>query len=249
MKRYHSLFLLSLIVITFTATAQFKKGIVLLETNFGDIQIGKSYNEYEGISSTTKDEVKFSTINFYPRVGYFLNNNLVLGTEIKLLFTSSKTDEFDIAGKKTREVKDNISNIGLAPFIRFYFNSYNNNWSKFYLQLSGGISTDLSSKYESRNYTPAGALINTIVYDYPKRYFDYNASFLVGYNNMIAKNVALNLNLGYRYSGYNYDRGFSNTTAAGVTSQGSPLKYLNKTGSFLWGVGVSILIPRSIKKK
>jgi hypothetical protein len=249
MKKYHSLFLLILISMTFTVTAQFKKGTVLLETNFGDISVGKSNYEYESTSSTTTREDKFSNISFYPRVGFFVSNNLVLGTALTLSFSSNKADNFDVAGKKTTDAKSATSNIGVAPFIRYYFNSFSNSWSRFYLQLAGGISTDLSSKYESRSYTTTGALATIFTYDYPKRYFGYNASFLLGYNNMIAKNVALNLNLGYKYSGYNYDLGYSTTTPAGITTPGPVLKYLNKTGSIEWGVGVSILIPRTKKKK
>ncbi len=250
MKKYSSLWVLILCSTTFTATAQFKKGTVLLETNFGNIRIGKAYNESQGVSSTTKNEQKFSNINFYPRVGLFLSNNVVIGTGLTLGVGSNKFEYFDIADKKTTDIKSSFTTIGLDPFIRYYFNASNNTWSRFYLNLAGGISADLTNKYESKSYNPAtGALAGIFAYDYPKRPFGYYASLLLGYNNMIAKNVALNLNLGYRYGGFNYDQGYSNTSALGVTTPGPVTKILNKTGSIEWGVGLSILIPRNKKTK
>jgi hypothetical protein len=242
--------LLLLCVITISVSAQFKKNTLLIETNFGNLRFGKEKRESEASGVTTKTNDKFSVINFFPRVGFFINNNFVLGTELNFSYSNATSESLSTTNIKTNEITSVVSSFGLAPFLRYYFNAPKDSWVRFYIQLAGGVSTEIKNKYESKAYNATGQqVVSTFRYDFPKKYVGYNGSILLGYNNMIAKNTALNLNLGYKYSGYNYDRGFTTFNAAGVPTQGPVTKYLATGGSIEWGMGITVFIPRTKKTK
>ncbi len=235
--------------ITATATAQFKKGNILVETNLGNISFGNNNNSTEASGATRKSDSKSFSIGLYPRVGFFVSDNVVLGTELSLSFYSSKGNDFNGTGIKTSDYKNASSDIGLSPFVRYYFNAAKESKGRFFAQLSGGFNMTVSTNYDYNYFSSStGAYAGKYKYDYPKKPFSYNANILAGYNYMVAPNVALNLNLGYRYSSNSTEYTYTTTTAAGVSTTSPATKITNKYGNIDWKMGFTMFIPRGKKK-
>jgi hypothetical protein len=243
------LFLIAAATITTAGTAQFKKGNLLVETNLGNISFGNNNYTYETSGATRKSDGKSFSIGLYPRVGFFVSDNLVVGTELGLYLYSSSGNDFNATGVKTSDNKGSSFNIGLSPFVRYYFNAAKESKGRFFAQLGGGFELTLSNNYDYNYYSgTTGALSSKFKYNYPKKPLYYNANILAGYNYMVAPNVALNLNLGYRYSANSSEYTYTTTTAAGVATTSPSTISKSNSGSVDWRMGITMFIPRSKKK-
>jgi hypothetical protein len=232
-----------------TGTAQFKKGNLLVETSLGNINLGNYNSSTETSGVTRKYDSKSFSIGLYPRVGFFVTDNVVVGTELSLSFYSSSSNDFNNNGVKTSDSKGSSFDIGLSPFLRYYFNAAKDSKGRFFAQVGGGFSTTASNNYDYNYYSgTTGALTSKFKYNYPKKPYYYNANILVGYNYMVASNVALNLNLGYNYRASNSEYTFTNTTAAGVATTSPTTINKNNSGNIDWRIGFTMFIPRNKKK-
>ena len=93
------LFLLS----TNTAVAQYDKGTIIVDANFGNIGFNKYDSKDVTGTNTNKNGGNSFRFNLYPRLGYFVANNFVVGTELDIYFYSSKSNYFNNAGLKTSD--------------------------------------------------------------------------------------------------------------------------------------------------
>lgn len=129
------------------------------------------------------------------------------------------------------------------PFVRYYFGK--SSATRFYGQVGGGVSLDLSHKYEEKD------LINGDKYkgNYPKKFNTVSGEALIGVNHFIAQNVAINAGLGYRYNSSKETISSTSINPAGnVSVTGPENKYTNKGGSLSWNVGFTMFIPCKKKK-
>jgi outer membrane protein W len=226
--------------------AQFTKGNLLVEGNFGNISFRSNKNENTTSGVTTKNDGTSFTIGLYPRVGIFLSDKAVLGTTVAIGGGGSKGDYFNNAGKKTSDYKSSYFYAQLIPFLRYYFGPATSK-VRFYGQAGVGVYTDLSNKYDTKNYnTTTGAVSSTFKYNYPKQYFSLSAEALVGLNYFLAENVALNTGIGYSY--VNNTQTSNYTSVSGGTTTTSPdTKYKNTSGVINWNLGLTMIIPKRKK--
>lgn len=223
--------------------AQLKKGNYLVETNFGNIGFGSNHNQYEtaGVLSNKSDETNFS-FNLYPRIGFFLSDNFVLGTELDFYFYNSNNNNFNNTGVKTTDNKSSSFSLGLLPFARVYFGSSSDGKSMFYGQLSGGINFELADNYDSKSYNASGVVTSTYKYDYTKKYNSFSGNVMVGWTRFISENVALNFNLGYKFSKSSYTYKYIQTVG-GVNTTSPEYKSANNNSGLTWNMGFSMIIP------
>jgi outer membrane protein len=87
---------------------------VLAQTEKGRWMVGLSVGSltYQEQPSTN---YKAFSISLSPSAGYFVINNLLVGTGLPLSLSTSKTDNPGLP------IKSTSTGIGLAPFVRYYF--------------------------------------------------------------------------------------------------------------------------------
>src|SRR5215210_3383247 len=71
--------------------AQFTKGDWLTEGGIGNINVSNTKNQFEQSGISWKNEANSFTSALFPRLGYFLNRNFLIGTTLGLEFDSEKT--------------------------------------------------------------------------------------------------------------------------------------------------------------
>jgi len=241
------LFLLS----TNTAVAQYDKGTIIVETNFGNLSFNKNDSKNETSGTITKNDGNTFNFYLYPRLGYFVADNFVVGADMNIYFYSSKSNYFNNTGVKTSDNKSSSTQLGLSPFARYYFGGGKDGKSKFYGQISAGVSIYLSNKYDLKNYNASGNITSTFKYDYPKKYNTFNGSALLGWNKMLTDHVALNLNLGYMYSRSTQTSKYIQTwvNPPGVTTTSPETKSTHNNSGVNWNLGFTMFIPSKKGKK
>jgi hypothetical protein len=225
----------------FQATAQFSKGTWLTETSFGNIGFGNTrYENFLNDTTTSTSEGNYFSFDIYPRLGYFISDKLAVGTEFEFYFYSNNYKGFNKDGSKYYE--SNSSNVSLAftPFVRYYF--HGNEVSKFYGQASLGTYMELSEKGDSKYFDASGNVTSTYKTDYVKNYRNYSGSLLVGWNRFIAKNIALNLNLGYMITKSTSSHN-NISIYGGSTHTDGVYKSNYFTGGLSWSMGFTMIIP------
>ena len=78
----------------------------------GNLSFSHQGGSYE-VGSTSTDKTKTTSLGFYPKAGYFLNDQFAVGAQLGLALSSTKTPG-------TPEVINSSSTIGLTPFVRYY---------------------------------------------------------------------------------------------------------------------------------
>ena len=113
-------FILTILAVTFScvlANAQIEKGTVFLGTSTtitgssysiltsSDNSVGLTFSSMKWSEYDEKEE--YTILNFSPKLGYFVANNLVIGANVKLW---------------TQKMEDSKTSIyGIGPFVRYYF--------------------------------------------------------------------------------------------------------------------------------
>jgi hypothetical protein len=231
------------------AFAQLKKGNLLVETSFGNIGYSKYDNKSESLGTSSKNDGSNISFNLYPRVGLFISDKFVVGAELDIYTNSSKYNYFNTTGVKTSDSKSSNTSLGLLPFVRYYFAASKNGKSFFYGQAGGGINMEIANNYESKSYSGStGILTSTFKYDYTKKYTTLSGNASLGWNHFLSDNVALNFNLGYRYSQYKYSYSYTSTPVSGTPTIGPEQTYTSINNGINWGMGFTMIIPRGKKK-
>ncbi|HMI78117.1 MAG TPA: hypothetical protein VK484_04955 [Ferruginibacter sp.] len=233
------------LLISGSTMAQFGKGGKFVEGGFGGISYSKSDNKSETGGTTGKSDSRSFGISLYPRIGFFIADNFAVGAEVDIAFTNSKSNNFSsITGVKTSDTKGNYINVGIGPFARYYFSGSADGKSKFYGQVGGSINADLSYDYEGNSYNSVtGAKVSTTTYDYKKKERSYTGSALLGWNRFLTDNVALNLNLGYRYYTRTYTYNSTVTPVVGSPSTSPDVKYSTDNHYVAWNIGFTMFFP------
>lgn len=160
-----SIFLTSLSIMF--AFAQFNKGNILVG---GTTDLSGSFTTSKTKSGgTTTTNGKFSSFSIEPQAGYFVMDNLAIGTGLVLSTSTFKDD-----GSSD---KSTSSSIGLTPFARYYFD-------KFYAQGTIGFGSN-----KSKN------TFNNTTTESTQNFFSF--SIVGGYVIFISDAIALEPQLGY----------------------------------------------------
>jgi len=132
----------------FLLNAQINSGKVLMGvsstlnltgTSVDLMSLGYSSIKYKSDAAgfEESDPVKMTSLNFSPRVGFFVANNLALGLDINIALSSQKDGEDDY--------KSNQTSLGFGPFIRYYIPG-----GTVIPFLEAGVSIgEIKTKYES----------------------------------------------------------------------------------------------------
>ena len=229
------------------SNAQFAKGNLLFEGGLGNLTVSNNKGEAEQNGIVDKSKSNGFSIGIMPRMGLFVTKDLVIGTTLGLNYYSSKYTYFKTATNiKDAESKSSLFALDFMPFVRYYFGK--STTTRFYGQVGGGISTNLSNKSEYKEFDNNGAVDYTSKTNYPKKYIGFSGEALVGLNHFISQNVAVNAGLGYRYNS-NKETNSNTTTYLGVSTTSPETKYTNTGGAFSWNVGFTMFVPCKKKGK
>jgi|GEM_PF-6125286 len=238
------LLLLSLVFISSHAFAQLKKGTFLTEANFGDLYYSQSASKYvSGGIQSAKYKGNYLSFSLYPTVGIFLTERFVLGAELDILYSSSKSTSFDKNDIKSSKSNSSSLSLGLLPFGRYYFWKSGDEKSMFYAQLGGGIYGNITRKNEYTAFNTSGEESYKTKYDYPKKYNSLSGNVMVGWNRFLTENIAFNVNLGYEYTKTAETYKFTTTSDLSSTTS-SEFKSTYTSGNIRWGLGLTMFIPR-----
>ncbi len=226
--------------------AQFIKGSMLAEGGLGSLTVFNNTSEYSDAASGIvgyKYKNNGFSVGIFPRIGFFLSKNMVVGTTLGVNFYSNKSKNVDpISGITVTESKYSAATLDLMPFVRYYFGK--SVTTRFYGQVGGGVSLDLSRKDESKNLFNG----NSSKTNYTKKPNTISGEALVGVNHFVSQNVAINAGLGYRFNS-SKETVTSTYTSGGTSNTSDPEKYTNKGGAFSWNVGFTMFIPCGKKGK
>ena len=170
------------------ATAQTEKGRWTVGTEVGNLSY-QNQNGYRSFSGS-----------FSPAAGYFIANNLVVGTGVPVSFVTAKS--------KTGNIRSGNIAVGLSPFVRYYFGNTS-------LRPYAGVSyaySRTSQRTESPNPSQQNAYEG----------FSSSIAPTVGLAYFINRTVALNAGLSYVRNWYN--NGFPNYSNAGIPTESSTYK-------------------------
>lgn len=229
--------------------AQLNKGNWLVEGNIGNFSFSKYKNQSEsGGSVTSKYESVGTYLGIYPRGGYFVVNNLAVGSTLGLSISYNKSKYYNSAGVKTSDNNSLYGYIDIIPFLRYYFPSKKSGKLRFYGQAGGGVSIQYFSKYEGTNYNSTGDITSTYKQEYIKPYIYASAEILIGLNYFISRQIAVNSSLGYQYS-KNFSTYNTTTTILGISTTSPDYKSTYQNHRFSWMVGFTYIITGKKNKE
>jgi hypothetical protein len=238
-----SITVLFVILSSVLTQAQFKKGNWLVEGNVGNISLSNNTYDNTEESLTSKTEYSSFAFNLNPKAGFFISNDIAIGLMFGFNFYNTSYESFDSDGKKDSESESGSTSISFAPFLRYYLPGSSNSNLRFYGQVGGGISTDLSSKSEYTGYNTSGVITSKSKTEYPEKYFGYFVEGLIGLNYFLAQNVALNTAIGYNYGKSSQTSEYTYTPTNGTPQVYPQTESKNTSGNIIWNIGFTMIIP------
>lgn len=244
MRQILSLAILSFLIVStpIKLTAQTHKGSWLAEGNLGNIQISNNKNELTSGPFTNKFEKKGFDFSLYPRIGYFVDNNFVIGTTLNFSYQTYRNKFWD-NNVKSYGGTFSESSIGLSPFLRYYFTK--NSKNRLYGQLGGGMNIDIFNKDEETTFNETGEISGS--YKNSSKEHDINGEILIGFNHFFTGNVAFNSSIGYNCS-KRIQNNTSNSEYYGNASASQETKNTTITGNVVWNFGFTIIIAGKKEK-
>ncbi|MBA2612105.1 MAG: hypothetical protein H0U95_09045 [Bacteroidetes bacterium] len=244
-KKILSLAILSFLIISTPKimTAQTKKGNWLAEGNLGNINLSNNKNESISGPNTGKTESQDFYISLYPRIGYFINDNFVIGTTLNISYQTNRYKSYWSNGVKSYDGKYKGSSTGLSPFLRYYFTK--NAKNRLYSQIGGGMNMDIFRNDELTTFYDTGDISGTYKNSLKGQVISGEA--LIGFNHFFTNKIAVNSSIGYNYSKRIQNTTF-NSTYGGITSAPQETKSTNVTGNVVWNFGFTIIIAGKNEK-
>ncbi|MES2748354.1 MAG: outer membrane beta-barrel protein [Bacteroidota bacterium] len=128
----------------------FSKGNIMLEGNLGF----SSSTETDSFGGSDIEEDKTSSVNFNPKVGYFLTDKIALGVELGI---GSSTNENTQFGSPDVVTENKSNSFGAGVFARYYFLDLGERF-KTYAEagLGFGSSKNETNSVETSNTTNVG---------------------------------------------------------------------------------------------
>lgn len=245
MKQPHqlSLLLFSILVLVTAPdlSAQTASGNWMVEGNLGNLSYGKSEQRISATNSPYTESQNFY-FSLIPRVAYFLNDNLAIGTGLNFNYFDSRNISYTGLGVKTLEGSNTGSGIGISPFIREYFGK--NSKNRFYVQLGGGLTTSLKDNSKGRAYDDTGTL--TWTSEGSSKVQILFGEALVGYHHFFSEALALNASLGYTYRKSTHQYTYS-WNQNGISSMPEKYEIRSLSSALVWNLGFSMFLTKQKK--
>ncbi len=105
------LLLFSFVVIS-TCSAQIPSGTLFVGGSASFSSNSSKNNQNPDITYKTKS----TSLNFNPKVGYFITDNIALGIGINFYNSKSRFEDYDL----TEQIRNKNNSIGINPFGRYY---------------------------------------------------------------------------------------------------------------------------------
>lgn len=226
-----------LLVLTGFALPQNKKGNWFLGTSVGSAGFSFSHSEngssYDDDSSIS--DSKYYSFSIYPTVGYYLQDNLVLGAYFTLGLYGGKSDYSYTDSPSTSVGKYKSLSVSVGPFVRYY------------LGQEGGKGRPYVHAYVQANVYPfySGESIPSSGTGYTYKYAKYRiiyAGLQIGYEHYLNPTIGLQYYVGYTFNSYSYDTEYDYPT-------GIDPFYTYKYYSHAVNFGVGLQIHLSPEKK
>ena len=218
---------------------QNKKGNLIIGTDVGSagLYIGNSESGYSSSKDINKSDYTSYGISVYPTIGYYIKDNLVVGTYFELGFNGNKYNNSTTADSSTSESKSSYVYFSLGPFARFYLGQ-DNGKGRLFVHVSAGIGFYPLYSY---TYTPSSGSGYKEKYD---KYFPWNAGLKIGYEHYFNPVIGLELYFGYTYYHSNNSYTLDYTTGTDYT-----YNYTGNEHDFTFGVGLQIHLDTLTKKQ
>jgi hypothetical protein len=225
-------------------TAQTSKGSWLAEGNLGNLNVLNNNYVYTNLNYTYKSETQGFSISLFPRIGYFINDNLAIGTTLNLGYYSYRFTSYDYKGVKSHAGTSSSNTAGISPFLRYYFTK--NTKNRFYVQVGGGININMfPNKSEASSYNETGVMYNS--YKGSSTVQGISGEALIGFNHFFTDKVAFNSAIGYNYS-QRTESSIYTSTYYGITSYPEKTKSKNLYGNVVWNFGFTIIFREKKQK-
>lgn len=236
-----------IILITFTGSAQFKKGMRMAEATIGSSFLNSGKSDYSFPPPTTgytNSDNSFG-ISLNPSMGWFISDNVAVGALLNLGYNHDKS--FDMANGNTFD--QNISNnfnIGIGGFARNYFNTSGSMmpFGQFNLNFGIGSSSKNGFSYSNGNkYTYDGKSSGDLY---------VNTGLAGGFTKMLNDHTGLDFFAGYTFS---FSKNtfktttltdFGNNGTIDQTSVSEPTQKFTNHG-FSIGIGFQIFLDKKNK--
>lgn len=219
--------------------AQISKGNWLFEGNLGNIASQNSTSKNTGVSFTNTSNSKNFYIDIFPRAGYFLTQDLVVGTDVAVGISNGSYESTNTIGIKTSDSKSSSSYLNFGPFVRYYFPTKLQSF-RFYSQIGAGINKTLSNTNEGKSFNGTTGIINSeYSYNYPKKYNAFTANGAIGMHYFLSNTAAINSNIGYYYSKAKQSSNYT-STSGGVTTTSDTIEYESNNSRLSWSLGFTI---------
>ncbi len=247
MKQKLALIISAISVLTLTnpkiSLAQTKKGVWLAEGNLGNLSFYNNKNVSTSSTYTSRYDNQGCSISLYPRVGYFISDNIAVGASLSLNGQFNNYKSYRSNGIKSSDAKNSWGDVGLIPYLRYYFLGEDSK-NKFYGQLGAGMSIQLFSEQESTSYYDTGEKSGSSTN--PSNGYSVSGEALIGFNHFFTDNIAFNTAIGYSYKKQT-QTSTSHSMYAGITTVFPETKNINEGGNVVWSFGFTMIIPGKSK--
>jgi hypothetical protein len=222
-----------------TGFSQTQKGNWLLEGNIGDLSFDNQRNSTVGPGSSLSKSREY-LFSLYPQAGYFVTDNIVIGTGLAFTYQSTHNLGYWPNGTGvSSEVQSKSGQAGLLPFFRYYIGA--NKKNRFYAQLDGGLTVVLFRTTNVTTYDYSGKVEGTNKFDTQGQAF--TSHLLLGFNHFFTESVAFNTSVGYGYNNWILDQRSSGTYLNFVLNNPQVSENTSKISSFVWNFGFTMCIP------
>lgn len=228
------LWLLLISVTAMSATyAQFTKGTRMAGVSIGSGGFNANNTSFDQESvGTSGSTTNFINLSLTPSMGWFLNENIVLGVNVNVNFQNRVYKSGSFA-----DSKNNDFTIGLGGYGRYYFAS-----TGFmpYGQVSlGGAFGSGKGSGNAKNTSYSDKWTED-----KKGIFNLSAGAAFGVTKMVAKNVGFDIGLGYLFtnSSYNYSSVTNRQYAASSEKLETKGKYSNSSHGVTLSAGLLIFL-------
>jgi hypothetical protein len=227
------LWILPLVLVAATASAQFSKGIKMIGSSIGTSFIGTGETRYifvdPSFNYTSKQNQ--SNINLGPSFGTFFNDQLAGGVQLLVGYSNLSTWRESATNGNTY-VRDEVRNTdyGAGIFLRYYL-SRNAKFLPFlHVQGNAGSGkTKTEGFYEIMNYRQTYEGVSS-------KKFYYNASLNLGLTKLISPMIGIDATIGYNFS----SNRFTTTTTQKIVDNGTNLSATNTVEQQFNGNGLNI---------
>jgi hypothetical protein len=220
---------------------QNKKGNIIIGTSLGSGSVGHSNGESGNSVSSNINKSKSTSfgISLNPSVGKFLTDNIVLGIEPGIGFSSSKTIGSNTTTSNTSTSKSSYFYASIGAYGRFYLGKASTKGMPF---VQAGTGITFYPGYDNE------VTYSTGIGNYNVKYESYTPWFVygrAGYEHFINTIIGLQFYIGYSHSDSQYDYTVDYDSGGGDYTGYSE----SNGGNFQFGAGLLIHLTCDKKKK